>query len=266
MSIQVYEVLTNNDNGYPALTRGAMLREDFVGAVLNVRDWTGPEPHWDSGWSADTGYEARVFNGRTWTLTLPHGLRSDMRRAVDYVPVQDATGENVLAALDFQVWEDWFLRITIQDTNAEKALSAHNEITRGKKVLVVKGRKIPQGTHWYVAEVGNGNYGPFVHLSSEPNGRGDYRKFVNPDNLTVSEPFAPCLNYWAGCPVASRGPELLAFAHKWNSLRQEYNADKKHADESHTLALLADWCEEQGESKAARVLRRASEAARPAGY
>ncbi len=264
MAITHHNVSRDTSNGYERLSKGGAVKTEFVGCILAVEDWRGAEPHWDSGWSADTGVLCHVFNGRTWSIVCPDGLRSDMRRDTCFTCEVDADHETRRAVAQWRSVLSWFARIREQGAEKAAALKAHNEIKVGKRVLVIKGRKVARGTTWYVASAGSGNYGPYVHLSSERNGMGEYVKYVNPDNLEVSEPFTYDVNHWEGCPFGAQDAILLSLAHKWNALpRGVYGRwDEVAKDETHTLALIADRLEEMGEALAACV-RNAADAVRP---
>jgi hypothetical protein len=244
---------------------GKVVATRFVGEVLAVENWRGPEPHWDSGCSADTGVQCTVFNGRTWRVICPDGLRNDFVREKGYTCEVDATTAVRVRAEVWSAWETWFAIIVRADRERAKALRAHNLPTEGKRVLIVKGRKVPRGTTWYVHRSGNGDYGPYVHLSSERNGMGEYVKYVNPQNVEVAEPFTFALDYWEGCPVATRDERILALVHEWNALpRGAYGRwDEVFKSEQGILLILNDLLLDNSLDYHAAIMADAGRAARP---
>jgi hypothetical protein len=251
----------NSDPNNRRYELGGELSVAFAGQVLSVQNWTGPEPHWDSGRMADTGEVATVFNGRTWRVICPDGLRSDFHREVGYRIEVDASPEVRLEAEIWSAWETWF-RLVDHATRLEaEAKRDHARPTRGKRVVVVKGRKVKKGTTWHVHATGTGDYGPYVHLSSEPLGMGEYVKYVNPDNLAVVDDFVSPATFPPS--PAGRDEMLLTLARAWNAIdRASYSNPKIDRDETLALLAIADRLEELGHDvalgHAARVRRAAS--------
>lgn len=77
-----------------------------------------------------------------------------------------------------------------------KEAKALQVVRSGCKVEVFKGRKVPKGTY-YVRYRGEGDYGPYVNLSTTPKpelGNKVYN-YVNPDNCQVVEADVPTPPY-----------------------------------------------------------------------
>jgi hypothetical protein len=228
-----------------------------AGAVLSSEPYTYHVPSDNA--MIDSGNGQRVtYWSKGQVMTEEFCTGREM--AGFYTFVIDADDDTRALATGWAVWAGWFAALATTDSKNKERRRKWSEIQHGSRVRVVKGRKVPIGSEWYVCNMGDGQFGPYVHLSSMPAAFGDFKKFINPDNLKVIDPEPSHINYPAP-PHGFHDDTLLTLAQAYNALypRGTYDPDGKFASaRRNQLAVLADRCEEIGNEDGAVVLRRAA--------
>lgn len=224
------------------------------GTVLSVEDYYYHVPSDNAMIDSGNGRRVKAFvNGRVVTREFREG-----RGMAGYYEMNvDATDDVREQAKEWGMWMAWFSSLRSTDWRNEKAREKAKEVSEGKRVRVVRGRKVPKGGVWFVHVAGSGNYGPYVHLSSEPRGMGDYHRYVNPDNLEVIASDPDPIPY-DPCPVRDDG-RLLTLALAWNKMtsgyKRAYYSPEELEQRDCTLMAMADALEELGHDPS--VFRRA---------
>ena len=152
--------------------------------------------------------EAKVWeNGRVVTVALTSGRDSNTWSTGE----SDADEATAQKASDYSRLVAWIGSLRGAQYAHEKAQREAKKVRIGCRVQVVAGRKVKVGTQWYVHVTGSGNYGPYAHLSSEPNGMGDYVRYVNTENLQVIGLAEPELIY-PDCPFGPVDSDIIGTA------------------------------------------------------
>lgn len=149
------------------------------GRVLEIQRSTYHVPSDNAMIDSGERSDAKVWqDGRVDWVNLTHGRGGDWATAdVD----ADETTQQM--AREYEAFVNWMKSLRAAIYNHNKAVAEGQKIVRGCRVRVVRGRKVKKGTEWFVHTMGNGDYGPYVHLAQNMNGVGEFVRYVNPENL-----------------------------------------------------------------------------------
>lgn len=150
-----------------------------TGAVLRITSYTEHVPSDNAMIDDGVRINAEVwYEGRVQSVYLYGGREGRSRHGVE-----DADAFIRILADEYHAFVAWVRSLAVVlDRQAALERDAR-QIRPGVRVRVVAGRKVKKGTEWFVHKMGDGQYGLYTHLSSQPNGRGDYVQYVNPENL-----------------------------------------------------------------------------------
>jgi hypothetical protein len=201
---------TPGDPGYAYTPFERQPGEEYTGRVLATRHTTVRVSS-DHAWldSGDRNYADVWDRGRVVTIFLSGGYDTNEYRTAE----PDATDDVVARAAEYTTLVGWIRSLAGAVHARDRAVREASKIVRGARVLVVKGRKVKKGTEWYVYRTGNGQYGPYCHLSKERAGMGEAVQFVSTDNLQVIAGPAPDV-VWPDCPYGPVSADVLAVALK----------------------------------------------------
>ena len=160
-------------------TRENTVSVRFEGRVLDTRSYTR-HVHSDNA-MIDSGFAMRSPSGTGTGPDEDYGLGRDMG-GVSYDFQIDATPEVVAQAARSKALFGWLESVRQAAKDREKAVEADKSISKGRKVEVFKGRKVPKRTY-FVVRTGESSYGPYIDLSTEPNGFG---KFTSSSTRTTA--------------------------------------------------------------------------------
>ena len=147
---------------------GGVVEVDTAGHVVSMGE------HDDSYFSGHCSYWANVWDGEAKAL-----VRVDNGCCCGTKGLKvDATPE---VAAEYHAWFQELEATRRKAVRFDLAESRARELTVGKEVKVVRGRKVAKGTTGYIAKVGVSQYGPGA-LIEKPDGE---KVFVNQDYLEI---------------------------------------------------------------------------------
>lgn len=152
----------------------------YVGVTLACSPWHYHVPSDNAMIDDGTGWELVVWTGHSVrTVRIATGRDGG---GCYTTPTVDASPEIQILAARWKMVQYWFNALRTEKTNYDNRLKHAAKIKPGDRVQVFKGRKVPKGVY-YVVKMGESRYGPYVNLSTQPGGFGDYFTFVSKDNV-----------------------------------------------------------------------------------